>query len=303
MNFKQIETFRAVMLTRSMTVAAAQLHTSQPNVSRVIAQLEAATGLRLFTRQSGRIEPTAEAEFLLREVERSFVGLDSLRDAVRAIRQQGAGTLRIGVVPSLAMSVIPLGIRLFRQRHPQVPIAVHTSDSPTVAKWTATRFCDVGLVSYLSDVPGVQARLWHREQGVCIVSTGHRLARKRRIASRDLDGEEFISLNHGDGTRAIVDAAFVPDRRRLTLETPYAVTICTMVGMGLGVSVVNPLVVSSLQLPTVKSLPFEPATFFESHVLHAQSHAEPALAGVFMECLQEAIDAGARPGDARRARR
>src|SRR5690606_8524110 len=108
MNFKQIETFRAVMLTRSMTVAAAQLHTSQPNVSRVIAELEAAPGLRLFTRQSGRIDPPAEAEFLLPEVERSFVGLDSLRAAVRAIRQQGAGTLRIGVVPSLAMSVIPL---------------------------------------------------------------------------------------------------------------------------------------------------------------------------------------------------
>ena len=40
MNFKQIEAFRAVMLTGSMTAAAQKLHTSQPNVSRVIGKLE-----------------------------------------------------------------------------------------------------------------------------------------------------------------------------------------------------------------------------------------------------------------------
>lgn len=44
MRWKLIETFRAVMLTRSMTVAAHDLHTSQPNVSRAIGQLEEMVG-------------------------------------------------------------------------------------------------------------------------------------------------------------------------------------------------------------------------------------------------------------------
>jgi DNA-binding transcriptional LysR family regulator len=286
-NFKQIETFRAVMLTRSMTTAATQLHTSQPNISRVISQLERETGFRLFERLAGRLVPTSEAEALFKDVERAFVGLDSLRDSARSIRQLGTGMLRIGAVPSIAMSVMSQGILAFRQRHPDVPIAVHTSDSPTVAKWTATRFCDFGLVSYEAETPGVRASLWRNENGVCVVPAQHRLAKKRRIVARDLDGEAFISLTHGDGTRAVIDAAFEPDGRRLTLETPYAATICTMVGMGLGVSVVNPLVVRSLRLPGVKAIPFEPAIAFHSYVLHAQQHVEPALAGVFLECLGE----------------
>src|SRR6478609_252007 len=53
MKFKHIETFRVVMLTRSMTLAAGELHTSQSNISRVIGQLEAATGFRLFDRRPG----------------------------------------------------------------------------------------------------------------------------------------------------------------------------------------------------------------------------------------------------------
>jgi DNA-binding transcriptional LysR family regulator len=286
MNFKQIETFRAVMLTRSMTAAATQLHTSQPNISRVIAQLERESGFRLFDRLAGRLVPTAEAEALFRDVERAFVGLDSLRDSARAIRQFGAGTLRVAAVPSIAMSVMSPGILEFRKRYPDVAIAVHTSDSPTVAKWTATRFCDIGLVSYVADTPGVRATLLRNENGVCIVPSQHRLARKRRIVARDLDGEPFISLTHGDGTRAAIDAAFVPDGRKMTLETPYAATICTMVSMGLGVSVVNPLVSRSLRLAGVKAIPFEPAIAFQSYVLHAQQHAAPALADAFLECLR-----------------
>ncbi|UUZ73186.1 LysR family transcriptional regulator [Polaromonas sp. P1(28)-8] len=70
MNFKQIETFRAVMLTGSMTVAAQQLHTSQPNVSRGIGKLEAEIGFELFDRLAGRLVATKGGEALFKEVER-----------------------------------------------------------------------------------------------------------------------------------------------------------------------------------------------------------------------------------------
>ncbi|MGO4328735.1 LysR family transcriptional regulator [Cupriavidus sp. 2TAF22] len=288
MNFKQIEAFRAVMLSRSMTVTAAQLHTSQPNISRVIGQLEREVGFRLFARIGGRLTPTTEAEALFKDVERSFAGLDSLRASARAIRELGVGTLRIGTVPSIAMTVMPEAILAFREQYPDVPIAVHTNDSPTVAKWTATQFCDFGLVSYVVETSGIESALLRQEDGVCIVPATHRLAKKRRIRASDLDGERFISLTHGDGTRATVDAAFVPDGRVLTLETPYAATICTMVGMGLGVSVVNPVVVRSLKLPAVKAIPFEPAIAFQSYVLHNQQRAVPALAQAFLDCLHGA---------------
>jgi DNA-binding transcriptional LysR family regulator len=288
-NFKQIETFRAVMLTRSMTVAAVQLHTSQPNVSRVISQLERETGLTLFQRTGSRLIPTIEGEALFKEVTRAFVGLDTLRESARSIRQLGAGALRIGVVPAIAMTVMALAISKFRRHYAEVPISVYTSDSRTVANWTATRFCDFGLVAYLVDVPGIRSARWRNEKGVCIVPAGHRLARRRRIAARDLTGEDFISLTQGDGTRIAIDAAFDPGARRLTIETPYAATICSMVGMGLGVSVVNPLVVRSLRPPGIVTMPFDPAIPFPSYILHNEQHVESPQSQVFFECLQEAV--------------
>lgn len=287
MNFKQIETFRTVMLTGSMTTAAEQLHTSQPNISRVIGQLEREVGFRLFARVAGRLTPTQEAEALLKDVERAFVGLDSLNASARSIRDLGVGTLRIATVPSMAMTIMPHAIALFRERYADVPIAVHTSDSPTVAKWTATQFCDFGVVSYLVETAGTDSTLIRNEDGVCVVPAGHRLADRRLVRASDLAGERFISLTHGDGTRDIVDAAFAPDDRVLTLETPYAATICTMVDMGLGVSVVNPVVVRSLNLPRVRAIPFEPAIPFRSYLLHNRQRPVSALGNVFLECLMK----------------
>ncbi len=287
MKFKQIETFRVVMLTRSMTLAARELHTTQPNISRFIAQLEAETGLHLFVRKAGRLTPTAEGEAFYQEVQRSFLGMDALEDSVRLIRQLGTGTLRIGAVPSIAMTVMPKVIQTFRNRYPDTPVSIHTNDSPTVAKWTATRYCDLGLVSYLVDTAGVQSSLLAQERGVCIVPVGHRLAKKRSVKPSDFDDEPFISLTQGDGTREAVDAAFHPDRRKLILDTPYAPTICRMVEMGLGVSVVNPLVVRNMSLPGVKVLRFEPDVQFSRYVLIAQQHTESAQLTAFMQCLAE----------------
>ncbi|AVS68108.1 LysR family transcriptional regulator [Paracidovorax avenae] len=287
MKFKQIEAFRVVMLTRSMTLAASELHTSQPNISRFITQLEAETGMKLFERKAGGLSPTPEAEAFYQEVQRSFIGLDTLEESVRLIRRLGTGTLRVAASPSIAMSVMPQVIRAFRQRYPEAPVSIQTSDSPAVAKWTATRYCDIGLASYLADTPGVQARHWATDEGVCIVPLGHRLARKRRIVAGDLDDEPFVSLSPGDGTRAAIDGAFEPDRRRLTLDTPYAATICRMVAMGLGVSVVNPLVVRHLNIPGIKAIAFRPQVPFPRYILLSQQHVESALMAAFLECLAE----------------
>ena len=297
MDHREIETFRSVMQTRSMTLSAAALHTSQPNVSRLISRLQRELGLRLFQRVGLRLVPTPEAEALYAEVQRSFVGLTAIRDAAAAIRELGAGGLRIGASPALSIGVLPLALRVFRKSRPDAVVTVHTSDSATVCKWTSSGFCDFGLASFAPDMPELSAELLHQENGLCIVPGGHRLARKRRVHARDLDGEAFISLAATDRTRPEIDAAFNPDGRRLTLETPFAATICTMVAMGLGVSVVNPMVLRSLPLPNVTAIPFSPEVDFRCYAVRAAHRLSSAMGTEFLDCIREAFSThrGERP--------
>lgn len=293
MDFKQIETFRSVMQTRSMTVSAASLHTSQPNVSRLIAKLQKELGFRLFQRVGLRLVPTPEAEALYEEVQRSFVGLAAIKEAAGAIRDLGAGGLRIAASPALTIGVLPQALQLFRRHRPDVAVTIHTSDSATVCTWTSSGFCDLGLASYVPDMPELESELVHRENGLCVMPAGHRLASKRRIHAHDLDAETFISLASTDHTRAQIDAAFVPDRRRLLLVTEHAAGICTMVNMGLGVSVVNPMALRSLPLPNIVARPFSPAVEFSCYAVRAGHRVQPVLATDLLACVRASFE-GAR---------
>ena len=78
LNTRQIEAFRAVMLTGSMTIAAEFLRVTQPAVSRLVKDLEKHLKFRLFRRQGNRLIPTHEATILFAEVDRFYVGLDRI---------------------------------------------------------------------------------------------------------------------------------------------------------------------------------------------------------------------------------
>ncbi len=292
MNFKQVEAFRAVMLSGSMTAAAESLHTSQPNISRLIAQLERNAGFKLFERVAGRLLPTDEGAALFADVERAFIGLHSLEKSAQNIRRAGTGRLRIAAVPSLSLTVLPRVIQRFRQENPDVAISLHTNDSPMVAHWTASQFCDLGLASYVGeDMPGVTTNVICDVPGVCIFPKGHRLSALAHIGPEDLKGEEFISLSQNDGSRARVDRAFPEDRghRKLSLETPYAATACSLVGLGLGVSIVSPIVALEYLHTGIETRPFRPQIRFSTYLLLPADRPQSLLTQRFGQLIHEML--------------
>ena len=286
MNYRQIECFRAVMHTGSMTLAATQLHTSQPNVSRAIALLQRETQLQLFQRVGLRVVPTPEAHALLKEVDRVYVGLQSIGAAANRIRTLGVEGLRIAVTPGLSVSPVPRILQVFRGLRPRVPVVVHTADSATICKWVSSGYYELGLAGYVALPQEVDSTLVLSERAVCIVPRAHRLARKRKVGPSDLAGESFISYATPDVVRAVIDRVFNPEVRLLEIETSLATAACAMVARGLGVSIVNPGMLSELALSGVHALAFEPAIHFECHVVRARQQPEQALVADFLEAVR-----------------
>ncbi len=292
MNFKQVEAFRAVMLSGSMTAAAESLHTSQPNISRLIAQLERGSGFKLFERIGGRLLPTDEGAALFADVERAFTGLQSLERSAQNIRRGGTGQLRIAAVPSLSLTVLPRVIQRFRQENPDVAISIHTSDSPMVAHWAASQFCHLGLASYVAEqMPGVRTQRICDVPGVCVFPKGHRLAALAQVTPEDVYGEEFISLSQNDGSRTRVDRAFAADKeyRKLNLETPYAATVCSLVALGLGVSIVSPMVAREYLHTGIDTRPFSPAIRFSTYLLLPDDRPQSLLSQRFGVLIHEML--------------
>ena len=125
MRFKlrQMEVFRAVMLTGSMNGAAKLLFVSQPAVSRLIAHAEQSLGLQLFARDKGKLTPTPEAQRLFEEVGPLFE--EALRiDELARDRPPGRGRADAVRQPQPALNFLPPAIARYRaapRRAAQVP--------------------------------------------------------------------------------------------------------------------------------------------------------------------------------------
>lgn len=293
LNFRQIQAFRAVMLSGSMTLAAKELHTSQPHVSRVIGELERRIGLKLFERHSGKLIPTLEGQVFFRDVENTFAGMRSLEDAAAAIRRRGAGRLRLASVPSMAIAVVPEAIHVFAQQYPDVDVTLQVTDSLTVCQWVASGYADVGVASEIFNATGVESELLQRNVGVLIAPLNHRLAqRKKTITPRDLVGEKFLSLKSSDIARKQIDDACLIDgeeRRILAYESHFAAAICHMVSCGMGVSIANPLVTRAYA-DRVAIRPFLPRIEFSTHLVYPLNSPVNMLAKSFAAGLRSCCE-------------
>ncbi|PLZ03153.1 LysR family transcriptional regulator [Burkholderia sp. WAC0059] len=300
MNLRQIEAFRAIMQYGSMTVAAKELHTSQPNVSRLIAQLERDAGLVLFERSGTRLVPTAEGDAFYREVERAFVGLKSLTYAAENIRNLGSGRLRIAAVPAVGLAFLPAVIGLYRQSRPGVTVSLHVNTSTTVEQWVASQYCDLGVVVYVGETANCDVEPLPDAGAVCVLPEDHRLAGRRAVNAKDLSGESFISLCHGDGTRTQVDRAFelAGIERKLGIEAQYGAICCEMVRHGLGVTLVHPLIARSHAGEGLRVKPFRPTILHPTFLLFPPHRPRTRLTDEFVGLLRAQFDVGLRESEA-----
>jgi DNA-binding transcriptional LysR family regulator len=291
MNLRQIEAFRLVMLRGSMTAAAEELGTSQPSISRMIAELEEGTGLTLFVRNGGRIHATDAGSAFYREVDRSFVGLEKLQHSAREILQLGSGRLRIVAAPVLALSFLPDVIGRFVDAYPRVAVSLEMRSESTIQRWVSSGHCDVGFATTTPDAFGVTSAELYKLAGLCALPAHHSLAARERIRAADLRHDRLILPSYADDTRAAIDRALRPAGADQVpaIETPYGATICALVSRGVGVGIVNPLATVDADPKRIVFKPFAPEIWFRGFTLYPQAQQANPVVGTFLDLVQESM--------------
>ena len=107
-------------------------------------------------------------------------------------------------MPSAGMTLVPGAIKRFQALHPEVTVSLHVNTPGTVNHWTASQFRDLGVAIFTSEASNCKIELFSQVAAVAVMPAGHRLA-KKMVKPRDFEGEAFISLCHGDGTRSLMD--------------------------------------------------------------------------------------------------
>lgn len=290
MNLRQMEAFKTLMLSGSVTSAGELLNLSQPTISKLIAQLESQTNLSLFERRRRRLIPTREAYTLLKNVERALDAIDEVGRSATELARTHAGALRVACIPSVGTGFLPKAVASFLRTNPDASPTLYVRTANYVIERVSGVRADIGLVSEAVDQPGVDSRLFHDLPGaVCILPPGHPLGRKMTIEAADLEGEAFISVGRDNPFRFLIDRAFVDSgvKRRVVVESSHILTAYGLVAEGVGVSVVDPYTVfSNSRQSSVIVRPFVPEIRFVVNLLKPTNNPAPRIVEEFLKHLE-----------------
>lgn len=283
-NLRQIEAFKAVVESGTISRAAGLLNVSQPAMSKLIAHLEADTGLKLFDRVKGRLAPTEHGMRLHDEIDRIFAGVRQVENAVDAIRREEQGRLAVGVMPSLSGSFIQRATSKFLQDRRNVYCSVETLTSPWIVDGLIARKLDVGLVSAQIDNPYVTLEPLMEHPLVCIMPQDHPLTSKSHIEPKDLEQVPFVSLHPDVYLGHLVEEMFEAYKVKVqvALVVNASQTSCEFVAGGVGVSLVHPIMMSELK-HRIAVRRFEPEILYRYQLCHRANNRNARLVDAFAE--------------------
>lgn len=295
MNFRQIEAFRAVIVSGSASRAAELLEITQPAISRSILELERNIGFALFDRVKGRLVPTADGQIFFQDVTASFVGLDHLRSSAARIRDFGSGDIRFASLAAMGSTLVPHAIKLFMAKHASAAITLQVTSSSQVRDLVASGRFDLGLAADEIDLSSIDYQTFSTPKAVCAIPAGHKLAELKLIRPQHLDGERFIALAPEDTVRRQVDDVLTATgvRPKIVMETPNSATVCALAMEGIGVGLVNPYATDGYALRGVVFRPFSAAVHFKILMIFRPGVPKPRLVRDLVSALISARNAKA----------
>jgi DNA-binding transcriptional LysR family regulator len=224
MKLHDLHVLMTVVQAGSMSKAAALLNTTQPAISRSIAELERTIGARLLDRNTQGVEPTKYGRALL---EGGAAVFDDLRQTVKNIEflaDPTAGEVRIGSNPFLAASFVSAVVERLSRRYPRVVFHVVAKEVEILHRELSERNLDLLVASRFGPFPDqhVEFEILFDDSFVVVAGAQNPWVRRRRIELADLVNESWAL----PPPESVIGAIFVEAFRACGLDYPR-VTVVT----------------------------------------------------------------------------
>ena len=239
MTLNELRYIVAVAQERSFGRAAAKCFVSQPALSVAIQKLEEELGAPLFERGKNEVTVTPVGERIVEQAQRVLEEAARIKEIAQAGRNQLVGTLRLGVIYTVAPYLLPDLIPALHERASQMPLEIEEDLTDNLEVALKTGRIDAAIIALPFAPPGVVTTYLYEEPFQVVVPQNHRWAKRKTVHPDELTQEHTILLNVGHCFRdQVLDSC--PELNRADTQvsrTNSLETVRNMVASGLGISV------------------------------------------------------------------
>jgi len=284
----------SVVQAGSMSKAAERLGTAQPALSRSIAELEHALGVRLLDRSPRGVEPTAYGRALIK---RGVAVFDELRQGVKDIEflaDPTAGELRIGTTESMADGPVLAVIDRLSRQYPRISVHLVMGYVEGLCDQLIERKIELVIIRIAKSIFDRQLAVEELFDDPYVVAAGVQNPWTRRVQLAELVKERWVLLPFDSPAGSIMAQAF----RASGVEPPRATVFTHSLNLRYKLLATGRFLSSlprfSLTLPSrpasIKALPLElPGTRRPMGIITLKGRTPSPLAQRFIERLRGVV--------------
>ncbi len=258
MELRHLKYFVAVAEALHFGRAAKKLNIAQPPLSQQIMNLEEELGIKLFDRSRRNIQMTAAGVYFFKEARQVLLHVEEAAETARRIHHGKAGRLVVGFVGSVIHTFLPEGLRLFRERFPEVELELHEiNTAEQIASLHAKRI-DVGFFYTGAEDSMLASKTLTLAPLMAVLHNKHRLSSRNSVQIKELAHELFIANTRS--SEPVVRDAFISlchsagFSPKIAQEAGQVQTVLGLVASGLGVCLL-PDFIKNIRRPGVQYIP------------------------------------------------
>lgn len=240
MHIEKLEHLIEVARTGSLSIAAQNLHISQPAISQSILKLEEELGVNIFNRSRRGVFPTLEGKQLIAKAHEVLLKFQELKEAALSLSSSLTGELKISMIPGL-MPLILASLSHYHLTYPNVDLEISELSTEEVIAEMHQQRIDIGFFSLHEDIrsnlAGLRYEVLVKGNMKVYVSKHSPLACKGAVSPEELLKQTFV-LYKGDHIKSFMQQLtqqYRPLKILFTSNNPEVIK--TFVADGLGVSI------------------------------------------------------------------
>lgn len=222
----------------SITQAAIVLHTSQPAISKQVRLLEQELQIQLFRRVGKRlVDLTAEGKKVFSYAERILTDSANIRHVGEEFISDSQGGLTISTTPTLASYILPMAVKHFKEKYPDVRLHIVVGESDQSVATLVSGEADISIVPRLEGIPKEHAkfRCFHWKRSLIALPDCPLLIAKKITLEMLAEYPIIAFETPAVSLKSIFTANGLSPTYAITTSNPEVMKAYVSLGMGIGI--------------------------------------------------------------------
>lgn len=260
MDIRELKYFIEIVKKKNFTLAAKNLHISQPALSKTMKNLESELEVQLLDRSDKEIKLTEIGQLFFVQAEAVLNAFDSLKASLYDQSKLNKGEVIVGLPPVIGSSIFVKVLTTFKESFPDIKLHIIENGAKMVEHNLYNGKIDLGVVIAPVDENQFDYIPIMEDESVLVVHHHHPLAQREAVSIADLKEEEFLLLDktfmlHHHVVQYCQDAGFKPN---ILFESSQWDFLVELVAQNQGVTILPRPILSRVENRQIHIIPIRP---------------------------------------------